>query len=205
MSGLYLQPGAINSLTQFIMLLVMLLYLLSIRGKFTSTWLLIGFLAGYTTFVFHNLLFAVFIYEAWLFSLVKFHFTSFLVSLVFLLQFSYYFPRLHRKREAQLVLALSILATLSGLQFNIGSENLLPAALILIEYLWAIIVLSRQTIWLSHEQRVQEGRDKIEQKGSLLQALADLYQPQGQEAHATRAFLLIFLIHLCCELEFYLF
>ncbi len=196
MSGLYLQPGAINSLAQFIMLLVMLLYLLSIRGKFTSTWLLIGFLAGYTTFVFHNLLFAVFIYEAWLFSLVKFHFTSFLIGLIFLLQFAYHFPHPYWPRESKIVLILSIPAALCGLRFNVGLDDIFPFLSMCVEYLWVVIVLLRQTIRLSRAERARLGHHNPKERSLFGRIWVDLCYPQGRDAQSTRAFFLIFLIPL---------
>lgn len=202
MAGLYLHPGAINSLTQLIILVVMLLYLLSLREKLTSTWLLSGFLLGYASFVFHNLLFAIFIYQEWLFSLVKFHLTSFLLGLIFLLQFAYHFPRPYRRREAELVLLLSILAALSGLRWSAEFDGILSEVLIVAEYFWIIIVLLRQTVRLSSEQRGQQCNGEVEQNAMARQIWHHVYRPQGQEAQATRAFLLIFLIPLSVATTF---
>ncbi len=160
MPHLYLNQSSLGFLTQFILALAIALYLLSLKNKSTAAWLLGGFFAGVTAL-------SLCLFMTGSLSLLDWHWLSFFFSIspvinlgmvAVLIQFAYYFPHPlpGRTREARIALLLSTLVTLVGLGLAIyltfqpaPTHILLRPFFLLAGYLWAIIVLLRQTIHFS--------------------------------------------------------
>lgn len=205
--NLYLTPAAIGYLTQFVLTLVIAAYLvyhaarLGWRGESQVYHLLLaGFFATVVLVVLLFFLDAALPPAQRLYA-VYLENPAIGLFLTLLTQFAYRFPRLYprRKGEACVVLALDLLYTLweTGFalyrgQLLLQSHTVLYRPLILDRVLLVCLLLAplafvRQTITASQHERALPGF--LYRSG-----LGHLWRPQGEEARATRAFALIFLI-----------
>jgi signal transduction histidine kinase/DNA-binding NarL/FixJ family response regulator len=199
MPDLYLTPASIGYLTQFFLLVAITGYLAySLKKRAgqgnTTLVLLIGFFAVIMLFV--GLMFldtaSLPAQRLWFVYLEN---TVLGVALVFLLQFAYRFPFLApgRRWEAWGVFAVSLLYTLWEAQFAIyrfselfktGSVYYRPEApdyVLAVLFLWAPVTLFRQSV-LADPRPLAWWRK--------------IWRPQGNDAHAARAFGLVYLLPL---------
>ena len=194
MQTFYLTPASIGYLTQFILSLVITLYLIYRFGRnktrSTQTLLLTGFFCAITLFI--GLLFGdtallptLRLYAVYLEN------TILGIALVLLIQFAYRFPTLflHRKWESYTALGVSLLYTLYEAQYaayrfslllGTGTVDYRPPqadyALVAV-FIWVPIAFLRQTI--SADKR-------------HINWLRKLWKPQGINAQGARAFALIY-------------
>ncbi len=202
---LSLNSSAISPLTQVILAAVVAGTLLQSREKSRATWLLIGFFMAGAAFFFSYLMSNATTLLGWT-SIIYF---LALLSLLALLQFAHHFPQAlpEHATEARISLALSALACLVGLwpllielRSYTGAQSYdtaraLSGGLILIEFLWVLIVLLRRTLRFSRlatpsgtPARAGAARRRPSLTARLRRARAELLQPVGEPARATRAF-----------------
>ena len=181
-TGCKLQPLALDSFSQLILLFVFLFYLIILKKrKDKNTWLVIFFNLFSSTYIVGEFLRKAYLHVPWTFPILQFSMMGPTVGLVFLLQFVYRFPYLPQKnkKEANVILVLSIINTayiifVQLFQGDVGSlhQNISLAFF----YTWVIVVLLRKTIELSR------------QTNDSLSAFKGILHPQGKFARATRSF-----------------
>lgn len=203
---------SIAPFTQLILSLVITCYLLTVKRKSIATWLLTFFYLGMVCF-FISLFISTTVYAPWrMYFLLPVQYLIFLFGMVAYIQFAYYFPALHYRREAHIVLTASIIIAVvsAGLviQEFLSTENINEFGfqwlgfLLAIELFWTLIVFMRKTILLSEYPDCFSGLNKnASSKLSLdwIHYLAScLYlklkivcKPEGKKGKAVRAFLII--------------
>ncbi|MDY6877821.1 MAG: response regulator [Chloroflexota bacterium] len=191
MSFIYLTPASISYLTQFILSLFITLFLVSrLRNRTTQLLLLTGFFAGVTVFI--GLMFLDVSLSPFPRLLAVYAENTVLaLALVFLLQFTYRFPRFyaHHKWEARASLIVSLAYFLWEAQYMVYRyvsllrwETVYYRPYVLdyanaLVLLWAPIAFLRQII--AADPRPVNG-------------LIKLWKPQGKEARGARRFVLVF-------------
>jgi len=191
MTWFYLDQSAISMLTQFVLVLVGTLYLLSLKNKSVPAWLLAGYMGAATAYTLLIIAGFLVTYTRWGTHAFYAQHIFLALQLMALLQFAYYFPHLEseQRREARLVLLLSglVILVMIGValynlrQLRIGQPQInavVVSALTALESIWVIVVLLRKTVRLSGTSG----------DASLLKTLLHL---PTRPARATRAFALI--------------
>lgn len=199
MTSLYLTPASIGYLAQFILALAITTYLVMLARRPEQradhrrpTRLLVAFFGAITLFI--GLLLLDSILEPNLaFLALYLQNTLLALALLFILQFAYAFPSPspQQKREAQIVLGISLLYAVYEAAIAFGRfadllregevnyrPQLADVPIVLIGG-WLLVVLLRQTARMSGEP---EGASWLQKVG----------RPQGQTAQTVRVFALIF-------------
>ncbi|MBN1993699.1 MAG: HAMP domain-containing protein, partial [Anaerolineae bacterium] len=206
---MYLTPAAVSYLTQIILVLAIfgffVYHTLSQQrlGKTAHARFLLGFFAATTVFIL-LLFFETALLPAWRLQVVYLENATVGLILLLLLQFAYHFPHLppHRKWEARLALGLSALYTLAEAGFALYRFAALRQGLVffrpewadyalVLGFLWVPVVFVRQAVYASRQEQANPGPGA---GGRDLFGLAHLWQPQGQNARAARAFVLVYLL-----------
>jgi signal transduction histidine kinase/serine phosphatase RsbU (regulator of sigma subunit) len=178
-------------------------YLLSLRDKSLPTWLLVATFGG---FAWHSLMAGLTHLLAPTsighFYVIHLEPLGLLVQQIALLQFVYCFPApaLAMRREAKIVLTISILLALCGIGWTAAAlvlyrENGSVALVDLMtasQLLWTVVVLTRHTIRLSFKQEVDVER-VTSRRQAFLAGMKRFIKPQLRQARATRAFALAYL------------
>lgn len=190
MSNVYLNPESVGVLTQIILALIISIYLLSIKEKSSSTWLLTGFFVGATGYTL-SLFLDFSLYTSWQLNSIHPTIIAAHLMLMFLLQFVYHFPYFipSQRLESRIVIVVSAFFLLYGLgvylfsayhliinnfDVEIGQEVIRLQISIALEFIWSIIVLIRKTILLSTNSGASFWRK--------------LFNPLERDTKATRAF-----------------
>ena len=180
---------SINALTQLLLALIITGYLISVKGKSRSTWMLIGFFAAFTLTLLSNfLLFSM--YVPWRYIWGYSQGLTLFVGVIALIQFAYHFPENRHPRESKIALGVSILLlfvmrehilnTVSNISAG-GNGIAVASAVFLLEVIWIVSVLMRKTSMFSDEDPgdCQRGRVKC------------CLWPQGKQAKALRSFAML--------------
>jgi two-component system NarL family response regulator len=196
MSGFYFDQYALSSLAQFILALVMTFYLFRLKEKSTTTWLFTLFFVATTIYAAVSTLEATAVWSRRFYA-VHLQLVALSLALVTILQFAYRFPHLQprqSRREAQVVLLLSLLATTLTAGWAIyqfsqlrpeGTPSTNTAATdfwLAAGFLWLNIVLWRRSYHSSRQHAPQTPWWQ------------HLFRPQGRPAQAAFAFFLAFLL-----------
>lgn len=195
MNTFFLDQNSLSFMTQIVLLVMIIGYLLSLRRKSVTIWLLLGFLAGAMILLAREMLVdALPWHSPWRWFVRPFNYIALCPLVIALLQFTYRFPGATPEwpREARGVLWLSLLLSGIGLgadgwfMFRLFTGR--PADLDIVSmaiessagmaFLWAILVLLRRTVALSQGSAPDMPR----------RWLAHLLAPTTRSARATRAF-----------------
>jgi PAS domain S-box-containing protein len=193
-NSFHLTALALSHLSTMIMTIVLIGFLWRLRRKPDTTWLLICLILIWF-WLLGLFLDQTLAHTPWSWCWI----ISIVIYLVYipLIQFTYHFPSPtpHLRREAKIALFLSVMASPFTLWDilarliavttgkNFGGINVIMDAVLLAGTFWAIVVLLRRTVYFSTRQT----------KARWLHCLV---WPQGRQAHATRAFMLVGLIPL---------
>jgi HAMP domain-containing protein len=217
---LYLTPGSLSYLAQFILTLAITFFLARLAHRLRTQkreWLTTALLAGsFTGWTLFSLLAFLEVSLDPSLRLLPLCWQSPVVALdlVFLLQFVYRFPVELRPRvwESRLVLGLSLwhflrefayaierltLLTDWNVQYRIGNLD----QVLVLEFLWVFVVALRQTVRASNHtrgafivRRETKGSAVLTRLGSTASfAMNALIFPRGRGARATRDFAIVFL------------
>ncbi len=196
MTWLLLTQNSVCTLCQLILVIVLTLGSLQLKNKSRPTKFLIGATSSsilmFSIFFVANSVPALFVY------LDAFQFVAPLLCLLFLFQFAYNFPQNFRPRESRAVWILSVLGlvisflmaswqTVDRVQNSPIPVFVLPiiVGVIVIQFIWLILVLIRQSIELSF---LALRLERPEYRGNLNNILAVIIRPIGRAASAARAF-----------------
>ncbi len=217
MEWIHLDQNSITCLTEFILDVVITVFILQVKGKSKATLFLAAFVGAFSVF-FVDIFFLTSVVQSWYYFFLPNLFVGNLLFLLFLLQFAYHFPQLYRPREARYVLIFSIvglvimggvsihfLVVLFQTQTYLTGELSVISLLSPLEFLWAISMLARQTVTSS--RLYQKAQTMLPQPltpllpdpAALSKRPAKLYgsfwhnlvKPHGKQAQATRAFALV--------------
>jgi hypothetical protein len=187
---------SINALTQLLLALIITGYLISVKEKSKSTWMLIGFFAAFTLTLLSNfLLFSM--YVPWRHVWGYGQGITLFVGVIALIQFAYHFPENRHPTESKIAMGISVLLMLvmrdkilnTVGNFSAGSghivaasEGIVAASLVfLLEVIWIIGVLMRKTSMFSEEVIADPGR----------RGFKCCIWPQGKQAKALRSFAML--------------
>ena len=213
--------SALKNLPILVLYLAITLYLLALRRKLRTTWLLAGWFGALTLLALMQLASDVLLTARWSFYANRIGAsTAVLLSLIPLIQFAYHFVRNDTPREARLVLWLSLLATgglsavfvteswpVSQYVFPFSPEHFksfdqfgsgaLFDLMVLGGYAWAVVVLARKTIRLAPyagrlDPWLRQPRTSLRHwLARLAVAAIKLVRPGTRDAHSARAFMLV--------------
>ena len=216
MEWIHLDQNSITCLTEFILDIVITVFILQVKGKSKATLYLAAFMGTFGIF-FVDVFFLTSVVPSWYYFFLPTLFVGNLLFLLFLLQFGYYFPQLYRPREARYVLIFSLVGLLGSVGISIHflivlfqTQTYLTGELSLIslvsslEFIWGIIVLTRQTVTSSRlYQKDHTGLPDLATpllpQPTTSKSSAKLYgsfwhnlvEPRGKQAQATRSFALV--------------
>ena len=216
MEWIHLDQNSVTCLTEFILDVVITVFILQVKGKSKATLYLAAFMGAFSVF-FVDIFFLTSVVQSWYYFFLPNLFVGNLLFLLFLLQFAYHFPQLYCPREARYVMIISIigLVSLSGVSIHflvvlfqtqtyLTSELSFISLLSPLEFLWAISVLARQTVTSSRlyqkaQTRLPNSTTPLLPDPTIPKHSTKLYgsfwsnlvKPQGKQAQATRAFALV--------------
>jgi signal transduction histidine kinase len=206
-SWFILTSTSIPLLTLLILTLVITGILLRGKDKSKPTWLLAGFFAALTGFLWSMSI----VISSFLLGWVPIQYLCVLLGLGFLLQFAYHFPHAspEQAKEARIVLVLSVIAFLVELWLTVAwfqapspqsliMVRLVGSSFIVLEFLGVVVILLRRTIHLTYQQLGQAGLPTATQQSRGIRSWSShawlaLTGPPGKPAQAARAFTLVML------------
>ena len=183
MDWVYFSKFSIHGLTQFLLALMITVYLIRVPHKSLPTKLLVVFFGGYLLTTLANFL-LVSVYVPWRSAFGLSQAIGGAISLVALIQFAYWFPQNLHVKESKIALWVSIVLSLShGLLIDrshlISSSSFFFSGLIMtLQVAWPVVVMVRKVLVLADDA---EGRS----------VWSRLQKPGNRQARALRAFALL--------------
>jgi serine/threonine protein kinase/HAMP domain-containing protein len=200
---------SIPNLTQLILALAITHAMLRVEKKsLTTRWLIFGFLMLSLSYV--SLLITFSVLRPWINYLLPIQILPGVISGIAILQFFYLFPRPHHQREAKIVLIATVIiaiicAAISGHVTYIWAstqsvtafrKHFLEVQFIvlarIVETIWGVAMLLRQTIALSKNEQASENA-KLTLPERFLLALKYIIKPIGKDAATTRTFAALYI------------
>lgn len=205
MTPLYLNQDSISHLAQFILSLVMTLYLCSLDSKATTQKLFTLFFVSIT--VFTGVLFlSTALISVWRFYIVHMQIITVSITVTCLIQFAYRFPSTatnnqplsYQHRESEIALIFSSIVILSGvfwalyqswlfsLRYRATTNTVVIDIFVALQFLWLFTIFLRRIHYFSN----------LNTASNTATWFKNFLKPQGQAARASRAFALAFLLSL---------
>lgn len=202
MNCLYIDQVSISFFTQLLLLGIIILYLLTLDKKSSTTWLVVGIFTGIFCIIIREFLVTAMPWQSlFRFQIRPLVYIALYLGMIALLQFIYRFPDTAPEwpREAKVIRWLSEVIVCTGLGIwcwqyfrfthhddaHFGNIELIMECSVLIEFVWAIIVLVRRAISASLvEVHTPPGHAR--------HVILDIIRPQSRKVRGIQRFILYF-------------